>query len=102
MFKKGNEFGKDTKRGKGKVASKVKELLLDLIEDQLDTFKNDLQELSAKDRLMVLSRFLPYILPKMKEVTDDDGGQKSVQIVVDPELGKQFNDMMDAINGETN
>ena len=52
-----------------KITSEVKEVLKKIIENQLETLEEDLKTLSTKDRLEILVKLLPYIIPKEETVT---------------------------------
>ena len=82
-FKKGNQYGATSKRGKDKVKQKVKEYLASFIDGYLDeSFVKDFNELQPKERVKVISDFLPYIMPKMSSTDinlgDTDG---TIQLV---------------------
>lgn len=79
-FKKGNQYGKHTKRGKDKIKSKVKDYLAAFVDGYLDeSFVEDFNELQPKERVKVISDFLPYIMPKMSS-TDINLGDTDATI----------------------
>lgn len=49
-----------------KVTAKVKDAISTLIEDSLDGLKEDLQQLTPKDRLNVVTGLLRYVIPSLK------------------------------------
>jgi hypothetical protein len=51
-----------------KITGTLKEFLSDLIDDNREQIKQDLESLSAKDRLQMIERFMQYIMPKQKEI----------------------------------
>ena len=79
-FKKGNNYGAKSKRGKDKVKQKVKEYLTSFIDGYLDeSFVEDFNELQPKERVKVIADFLPYIMPKMSS-TDINLGETEGKI----------------------
>ncbi len=65
-FKKGNEFGKLTKRGKAKTSNELKEKLENLTLGILNDIDHEI--LSDSDKLKLLSITISYVLPKLKAV----------------------------------
>ena len=61
-FQEGNQFGKTTKRGEGKVTSEIRERLKELLVDTLKSVK--LEELSKAEKLRLIEISLRYTLPK--------------------------------------
>jgi hypothetical protein len=70
-------FTSDTAKQAGKMSSRkekpnkttkeLKTILQRVVEVQLDTIEEDLQDLDPKDRLNILLRLVEYILPKVRE-----------------------------------
>ena len=57
-------------RAKGtpnKLTVDLRTRIKDIIEDNIDKVQADLDSLDAKDRLIILERFLQYIIPRKKE-----------------------------------
>ena len=48
------------------ITTKTKEAISQLIEGSLDGLKDDLKELSPKDRLSVITNLLKYVIPTLK------------------------------------
>ena len=61
-FKEGNQYGKTTKRGEGKITSEISERLKGLLVDILQSVK--LEELSKAEKLRLIGISLRYTLPK--------------------------------------
>lgn len=59
-----------------KVTGEVRELLHNAFKGELENISTTLKKLTSKERLEMLSKFLPYIAPKLQTVTlttDADG-----------------------------
>ena len=78
-FQEGNQFGKTTKRGEGKVTSEIRERLKELLVDTLQSVK--LEELSKAEKLRLIEISLRYTLPKKitEEPTANDFKVEIVQ-----------------------
>ena len=62
----GKKFGGRQKGSSNQITTKTKEAITTLIEDSLEGLKSDLQQLSAKERLVIISGLLKYIIPTLK------------------------------------
>ncbi len=51
-----------------KVTTEMKGFLTELIDDNRQQIKDDLQRLDPKDRLLILEKFMQYTIPKMQSV----------------------------------
>ena len=74
-FKKG-ESGNPQGRPTGtpnKTSIEIKQTLNDILSGEIETLPERLNQLSDKDRLDIVIKLLPYILPKQKEleITND-------------------------------
>ncbi len=73
----GNPFGRP--RGKpNRITADLREFLKQLMYDNLDQFREDFRQLDPKDRLIIMEKFLSFILPKLSNVTvfEDEDPQK--------------------------
>jgi hypothetical protein len=61
------------KGAQNKTSKQVKEILSDILSDEIEAMPERLNQLSDKDRLDIVIKLLPYILPKQKEleITND-------------------------------
>lgn len=82
-FKKGNNLGGRTKGSVNKLSSELRSILSNLLEEQLEIIKSDLESLEPKDRLMVITKLLPYVMGKMKDEETDTSPDDRVKIIVD-------------------
>ncbi|MBK8519018.1 MAG: hypothetical protein IPL55_22855 [Saprospiraceae bacterium] len=56
------------KGAQNKTSKQVKEILSDILSDEIEAMPERLNQLSDKDRLDILIKLLPYLLPKQKEI----------------------------------
>jgi hypothetical protein len=59
--------GGRTKGTPNRTTKELKEMIHNIVEVQLDTIEEDLQDLDPKDRLNILLRLVEYVLPKQRE-----------------------------------
>ena len=92
-FQEGNQFGKTTKRGEGKVTSEIREMLKGLLVDTLQSVK--LEELSKAEKLRLIEISLRYTLPKKitEEPTANDFKVEIVQSI-DRYSDKELEDIL--------
>jgi len=65
-FKTGE--GGRPKGAQNKTSKQVKEILSDILSDEIETLPERLNQLSDKDRLDIVIKLLPYLLPKQREI----------------------------------
>jgi hypothetical protein len=92
-FQEGNQFGKTTKRGEGKITSEIRERLKELLVDTLKSVK--LEELSKAEKLRLIEISLRYTLPKKitEEPTTNDFKVEIVQSI-DRYSDKELEDIL--------
>jgi len=92
-FQEGNQFGKTTKRGEGKITSEIRERLKELLVDTLKSVK--LEELSKAEKLRLIEISLRYTLPKKitEEPTANDFKVEIVQSI-DRYSDKELEDIL--------
>ena len=92
-FKEGNQYGKITKRGEGKITSEIRERLKGLLVDTLQSVK--LEELSKAEKLRLIEISLRYTLPK-KIIEEPVTNDFKVEIVqsIDQYSDKELEDIL--------
>lgn len=82
MFKKGksgNPNGRP-KGSKNKATTSVRVWLAQLIDDNREQLAKDFKNLSAKDRLAMLDKFLQYLIPKQSTTGVDFNTLSDAQV----------------------
>tara|TARA_X000001036_G_scaffold100991_1_gene94279 strand:- start:966 stop:1265 length:300 start_codon:yes stop_codon:yes gene_type:complete len=92
-FKEGNQYGKTTKRGEGKITLEIRERLKGLLVDTLQSVK--LEELSKAEKLRLIEISLRYTLPK-KIIEEPVTNDFKVEIVqsIDQYSDKELEDIL--------
>ena len=92
-FKEGNQYGKITKRGEGKITSEIRERLKGLLVDTLQSV--NLEELSKAEKLRLIEISLRYTLPK-KIIEEPLTNDFKVEIVqsIDQYSDKELEDIL--------
>ena len=67
-FQKGNKSGGRTKGAVNKLNRKTKEVLSQLLEDNIKDVQADIDSLEPKDRLNFLMHLASFVVPKLKSV----------------------------------
>lgn len=98
MFKKGVS-GNPKGRPKGsvnKVRSRVAEAISALLENNLEKFQENFDELEPKERIRILLKLLEFVLPKAQADYEDDsneGGDSICELLV--RLARENDDDID-------
>ena len=72
-FEKGNKYGRGRKKGQpNKTTAVMKSILNNALFGDEKSIAKDLEELSAKDRLLIKVKFAQFILPTQKSVETMD------------------------------
>ena len=108
-FKKGNQYGKLSKRGEGKITSVVKTKLTALMDSIIDDI--DIEMLTTNQKFKLLDMCLQYSIPKMvykaemrqaeqpKTITVIDNNGKEIVSGLDETDAGLLQDMDDIFNG---
>ena len=111
-FKEGNQFGKLSKRGEGKVSSEVKTKLTALMDNIIEDI--DVEMLTTNQKFKLLDMCLQYSIPKMiykaemrqaeqpKTITVIDNNGKEIVSGLDETDAGLLQDMDDIFNGRNN
>ena len=67
-FVKGNKIGGRTKGATNKLNRKTKEVLAQLLDDNIKDVQEDIDSLEPKDRLNFLMHLASFVVPKLKSV----------------------------------
>ena len=68
-FQKGNQYGKQSKRGKDVISQEIKDKIKANVSELLDSLK--IEVYTEDQKLRYLQVILPYIMPKQRAVTID-------------------------------
>jgi len=68
-FQKGNQYGKQSKRGKDIISQEIKDKIKANVSELLDSLK--IEVYTEDQKLRYLQVILPYIMPKQRAVTID-------------------------------
>ena len=111
-FKEGNQFGKLSKRGEGKVSSDIKNKLTSLMDNLIEDI--DVEMLTTNQKFKLLDMCLQYSIPKMiykaemrqaeqpKTITVIDNNGKEIVSGLDETDAGLLQDMDDIFNGRNN
>ena len=92
--KTGNPLGRP-KGTPNKITTTLKEWITKLIDGNRKLIEKDFKSLSSKDRLIIVERLLPYVIPKQQSITgniqnevkvDNMSEQMDLSIIPDDEL----------------
>ena len=76
------QAGKKSRRGPSiKISHPVREKLKFVLEDQLDYFINNPEELSTSDRIKIFNTALNYLMPKVPPADENSLIEKKTKIV---------------------
>ena len=76
------QAGKKSKRGPSfKICHPVREKLKFVLEDQLDYFINNPEELTTSDRIKIFNTALNYLMPKVPPADENSLIEKKTNIV---------------------
>jgi hypothetical protein len=66
-----------------KLTAELREILSDVIRDELEALPERLNELETKDRLALLEKFTAYVLPKMDASSDQPQSEQVIIKIMD-------------------
>lgn len=56
-----------------KTTSELRRVLKHIVDDELQSLQNNINELEPKERIELLIKLLPYVMPKVQTVSARDG-----------------------------
>jgi hypothetical protein len=72
-------------RGPNKVSSKVKESIVQFMEDNVDSIQESFDTLKPRERLQFIADLLPYVSPKLQATSLDITGDLTIITFKDAE-----------------
>ncbi len=77
----GNKFGGRSKGTSNKLTSKVKEALHLIFESEIANLPTYLDQLEPKQRIEVLIKLLPYVVPKAESETSNEQHGIKIEVI---------------------
>ena len=77
----GNKYGGREKGTPNKITKEIRKILNDLIHKELEKIEENLDALKPKQRIELLIKLMPYVLPKVEGVSLSDSESKPIQWV---------------------
>ncbi len=68
MFQKGNTFGSKSKRGKNKNSKEIRELMTQIVAENVDETRKRLSNLNDADYFRALGMLMKHVLPAQKQI----------------------------------
>ena len=91
----GKKYGGRQKGTPNKLTKQARESLTAIIEGELQQLPDRLKSLEAKDRLEILCKLLPYVLPKLRQtemnVAESEKIREITVSLIDPNEIKRAN-----------
>ena len=79
-FKKGNNYGSKSKRGKSKFSEEIKERLSQVIMDAMATI--DIDSMTQNEKLKLIQIGLTYVIPRLKHTEEIKEEPREFQIEI--------------------
>ena len=77
----GNKYGGREKGTPNKLTKEIRKILNDIVHKELEKVEENLNTLEPKQRLEVLIKLMPYVLPKVESTSESDSESKPIQWV---------------------
>ena len=77
----GNKYGGREKGTPNKLTKEIRKILNDIVHKELEKIEEKLNTLEPKQRLELLIKLMPYVLPKVESISDSDSASKPIQWV---------------------
>ena len=65
-FEKGNTLGGRKKGSKNKATRQIREMVTELIEDNMERIKGDISRMESKERVNAVIQLMKFVLPTLK------------------------------------
>ena len=70
---KGKKYGGRTKGTPNKITNEIRKKLKDIVDNELDILEESIKHLDSKQRLELLIKLIPYVIPKVQTVSSTEG-----------------------------
>jgi vacuolar-type H+-ATPase subunit E/Vma4 len=70
---KGYKTGGRTKGAPNKITNEIRKKLKNIVDNELDILEETLKHLESKERLELLIKLIPYVIPKVQTVSSKEG-----------------------------
>ena len=70
---KGKKTGGREKGAPNRLTKEMRIVLKNIIGDELECLQLNISQLNPNDRLSILLKLLPYVMPKVKDIESDQG-----------------------------
>ena len=89
-FKEGNNMGRGRPKGaSNKSTETIKRSISMLLENNIDTVQNDLDEMQPRDRVNALLQFMKFVIPTQKAIeldnkeSEEEKNEAYIQMLMD-------------------
>ena len=77
----GNKYGGREKGTPNKLTKEIREILNDIIHKELEKVEENLHTLEPKQRIEILIKLMPYVLPKVESISESDSESEPIKWV---------------------
>ena len=77
----GNKYGGREKGTPNKLTKEIRKILNDIVHKELEKAEENLNTLEPKQRLEILTKLMPYVLPKVESISETDLESKPIKWV---------------------
>ena len=77
----GNKYGGREKGTPNKLTKEIRKILNDIVHKELEKVEENLNTLEPKQRLELLIKLMPYVLPKAESISESDSEPKPIKWV---------------------
>ena len=77
----GNKYGGREKGTPNKLTKEIRKILNDIVHKELEKVEEKLNTLEPKQRLELLIKLMPYVLPKVESICESDSEPKPIKWV---------------------